>query len=58
MGDQNDRRAAVAIERAEQLENAVTRRIVEVAGRLVGKENLGGVGKGARDSDSLLFSTG
>jgi len=55
---ENDRRSAVGIERPQELEDAVSRRVVEIAGRLVGKEYLGRVGKGARDRDALLFAAG
>src|ERR1700674_4074360 len=38
---ENDRRAAVAIERPQELEDAVAGGVVEIAGRLVGKKDLG-----------------
>src|ERR1700694_457931 len=58
MGHQNDRRAAVAIEGPEELEDALSGRVVEVAGRLVGKEDFRRVRESARDWRPLLLSAG
>src|SRR6202049_1513464 len=58
VGHEHDRRSAVAVERLEQLENALSGRVIEIPGGFVGEEDLGRVGEGARDRDALLFSTG
>src|SRR6266852_1862981 len=58
VGHEYDGGPAVAVERLEQLENPVSGRVVEIAGRLVGEEDLGRVGECARDRDALLLSTG
>src|SRR5688500_12323597 len=58
MGDENDRRAAVAVELLEELEDSPARRGVEIARRLVGEENLRGVCERPRDSYSLLLAAG
>jgi hypothetical protein len=56
VGHENDRRAAVAVQRPQQLEDAVSCRIIEIASRLVGEEDLGRVGEGACDRDALLLA--
>ena len=58
MGDEHDGRAAFAVQRLEQLEDSVTGGVVEIAGRLVGKQDLWGVCECARNRDPLLLATG
>src|SRR5207247_5311722 len=56
MRHQHDRRATVAIERLQQLEDPVPGSVVEVACRLIGKKNPGCIGECPSDRDTLLFS--
>src|SRR6185312_9701734 len=56
--DEYDRRLRLAVERLEQLDNVRSGLAVEVASRLVGKENARRVGEGARDRDALLLAAG
>jgi len=58
VGDEHDGRAAFAVQRLEQLEDSVTGGVVEIAGRLVGKQDLWGVCECARNRDPLLLATG
>jgi len=58
VGDKDQRRAVVAIEREEELFNALARLGVEVARGLIGKEDFGIVNKGACEGDALLLATG
>ena len=56
MGDEHERRPMMAVQRHEQLEDLRAVARVQVAGRLIGEEDLGTVRKGARDGDTLLFA--
>ena len=50
--------ALLAIELADDLHDLVRGPRVEIAGRLVGQQQLGGVDQRARDRDALLLAAG
>ena len=54
--DEQERRAALAIEPEHEVDDFHAGGVVEVAGRLVGHQQLGLAGEGARDGDPLLFA--
>ena len=56
MRDEHDRRARLAVERLEQLDDARAGLAVEVARRLVGEEEARRVAERARDGDALLLA--
>ena len=58
VGRHDDRDAELAVEAAEQVEDLVRGRGVELPGRLVGEQDLGAVGQGDRDRHALLLATG
>src|SRR5690606_31869368 len=56
--DEHERRAALAVELLEQLDDGLARAGVEVPGRLVGEQDLGLVDERARERDALLLPAG
>src|SRR5688572_2565764 len=54
--DQDDRRSAGAMNLAEQLQNVMAGRSVEVSRRFVGENNRRGVGQRASERDPLLLA--
>ena len=58
MRDDQESRAALAIEAAQQREHAVGALRVEVAGRLVSKDERRVLTEGPRDGHALRFTTG
>jgi hypothetical protein len=56
--DHDDRLAVLAVERLEQAENFVAGFAVEIARRLVAKEQRGIADDRPRDADALLFAAG
>src|SRR5208282_818950 len=58
MGDEHKGRAALAMAAEQKLDDLASRRLVEIAGRLVGDDN-GGIGRQrAGERDALLLATG
>ena len=55
VGDQNQRRSALGIDRKHQLDDLVAGCGVEVAGQLVGQYQPGSGSKGSRQIDALLL---
>ncbi len=58
MRDEHERRAALAIEPKHQLRHLQPARIVEIAGGLVGHQQLRLAGEGAGDRHALLLAAG
>ena len=58
VGDHGDGDAGVAVERGEQFHDVAAGRRVEVAGRLVGEDDLRAGDDGPRDGDTLLLAAG
>lgn len=56
--DDDDRRPRLLVGPAERREDLLPGRRVQLAGRLVGEEDGGGVGEGDGDRDALLLATG
>src|ERR1700680_2777348 len=54
VGHEHDLRSAVAVERLEQLENALSGRVIEIPGGFVGEEDLGRVCGGAGGGEGLV----
>ena len=50
-------RGAIAVELTEQLEQPLTRGRIELTGGLIGQQERGLVGEGARNRHALLFTT-
>ena len=58
VGHDDDRRAELGVDPAEEPEDVMRGRAVELAGRLVGEEHRGLVGEGDGDRDPLLLAAG
>ncbi len=58
MGDEDRRQVTPAAEIGEKVENQLAGALVQIAGRLVGEQQRGVAGEGARDGDALLLSSG
>ena len=58
VGDHHDRLAVIAVERLQQVEDLVASLAIEVAGRLVAKEQRRIGHDGAGDADPLLLAAG
>ena len=56
--DQHQRRAVLAIQREQQIADRRAGALVEIAGRLVGEQELGLVHERARERDALLLAAG
>ena len=57
MSDKNDRHA-LPTEELKRLHDPVARLAIQSSSRLIGKDQRGPVGQGARDSDTLLLTPG
>src|SRR5947207_14928722 len=57
MGDNQQTFFAFASKVQQKIDNGVTGRGMEIAGRLVGKNNVGIVGQGASDRERLLLAS-
>ena len=58
MGNEHERRPAMAIERDQQIEDVGAVPRIEIARRLVGQQEPRFVGEGARDRNPLLLAAG
>ena len=56
MGDEEQRRAVLALEREQQIDDLRSGLLVEIAGRLVGEDDPGARRERARDGDALLLA--
>ena len=58
MGDQNDGEPLLAVERDQRFHDLVRGARIEIAGRLVGKQQAWRIDQRPRDRDPLLLATG
>ena len=58
VSDDDDRYAALAVERTQRLHDFMRCARVEIAGRLVGKQQARRIDQGAGDRDALLLAAG